>query len=358
MKVKANLTHIDSFSSARSRVRFLLEIFEFDTPRGLSDASGVSVHTIKSILRRDSIGPKTARKIAKALGIDYNWLRNGEGVPPLPGACHRMHALQDQRAGDSKEEFSHHPGVRSHSVRQRLRLLVEVHGLSGLPGMAQVTGVSLDRLAEILSSDTINDFDADQIAAALHISREWLKTGESGTQNSCMEPSGMAGTPLEDAALAARQGLPESPQAGDSFVLIPKMSARLSEGGGIIPDSTSGSARYAFRCEWVRSMGLEQGKLILVDVEGDSMAPTLHDGATALIDLNRQMLTDGRIYAIAVSEALQIKRLQLITGGRIRVISDNPAYCTYEAVPGEIRIIGQVIWFCHMAIPTGSPEAW
>jgi len=80
------------------------------------------------------------------------------------------------------------------------------------------------------------------------------------------------------------------------------------------------------------------------------MAPTLLDKDTVLIDLNRTDLREGRIYAIAVGDVVQIKRLQLLAGGRIKVISDNPAYHTYEVRADEIRIIGRMVWFARSQV--------
>jgi phage repressor protein C with HTH and peptisase S24 domain len=80
------------------------------------------------------------------------------------------------------------------------------------------------------------------------------------------------------------------------------------------------------------------------------MAPTLLHRDTVLVDLNRTALREGRIYAIAVGDALQIKRLQLMAGERIRIISDNPSYHTYDVHADEIRIIGQMIWFCRALV--------
>ena len=99
---------------------------------------------------------------------------------------------------------------------------------------------------------------------------------------------------------------------------------------------------YAFRTEWLKSVAW--GKTILLDVDGDSMAPTPLNGDTVLIDLGRTELREGRIYAIAVGDVVQVKRLQLVTGPRIRVIADNPQYHTYESAPNEVKIIGQMIW--------------
>ncbi|MFC1836760.1 S24 family peptidase [Thermodesulfobacteriota bacterium] len=72
--------------SPRDRLKHLMELFEFDTDYGMARALSISRSTLHNVLNRDSIGPKTARRIANALGLEYNWVKNGEGPMSKPGA--------------------------------------------------------------------------------------------------------------------------------------------------------------------------------------------------------------------------------------------------------------------------------
>ena len=70
-----------------------------------------------------------------------------------------------------------------------------------------------------------------------------------------------------------------------------------------------------------------------VEVVGDSMHPTLRDGMVLrahpftgkLLDI----VTDG-VYIFRQEHAFHIKRLQILPGSRVRVISDNPLYPPYD----------------------------
>ncbi len=165
------------------------------------------------------------------------------------------------------------------------------------------------------------------------------------------ESAGFPGSPTADTAVRTPD---QTPAAGHrtrpGFRLVGKAKWKLSDGGGIVPEEGLGRDLYAFRSDWLHSVAVAPKRVFLIDVDGDSMAPTVEHGDTLLIDQGRTELRDGRIYAIAVGGVVQVKRLQLVAGGRIRVISDNPAYHSYEVGTDEIRIIGRMIWFARSLV--------
>lgn len=86
-------------------------------------------------------------------------------------------------------------------------------------------------------------------------------------------------------------------------------------------------------------------------VLGDSMEPLISDGDMVMIDLGRQRLHSGQIYAIGVGDAIMIKRLERMTDRSVRVISDNKAtYPAYEIDLAELRILGQVIRYARQLV--------
>ena len=74
------------------------------------------------------------------------------------------------------------------------------------------------------------------------------------------------------------------------------------------------------------------------------MIPTLEEGDTVLIDRGRKTLVEDGYYAIGVADVLQIKRLQLLPGPKIKIISDNKKYHSPELDPDQVRIHGRLIW--------------
>ena len=136
--------------------------------------------------------------------------------------------------------------------------------------------------------------------------------------------------------------------AGDSWALLPVYDARVSAGPGRSIDNETVLHRIAFREEWVRSVSsapLDQ--LAVIEVDGDSMEPTLRQGDMVLVDFGqkRPQRKDG-IYVIRTDGGLQVKRLQVeIAANKISILSDNKAYDTQRSVdPADIAVVGRVIW--------------
>lgn len=122
----------------------------------------------------------------------------------------------------------------------------------------------------------------------------------------------------------------------------------LSAGHGAVNHEIEEPEALLFSIAWLRSMGLKPNNLLLAQVKGDSMLPTLQPGWTVMIDNAHTRVTSG-IYAITLGGEEMVKRLQRRPGGVVRVISDNPAYESYEindttAAGDGFSVIGRVVW--------------
>lgn len=130
------------------------------------------------------------------------------------------------------------------------------------------------------------------------------------------------------------------------YALVKKVSAKLSGGDGSFEVEDDFEGFYAFRESWLRRRG-SVPDMVLMDVTGDSMHPTLPDGTMVLIDKSQNMIIPGKIYAVGIDEFARCKRLD-VGPGKLILISDNKDVYQREEVPiGEqsnIRILGRVIW--------------
>ena len=79
-----------------------------------------------------------------------------------------------------------------------------------------------------------------------------------------------------------------------------------------------------------------------IQVDGDSMEPTLKDGDYVLIDENINFGTNG-IYAIQYGGQILIKRLQFKMDGTILILSDNDKYEKETFNPNENQLPFQVL---------------
>ena len=105
----------------------------------------------------------------------------------------------------------------------------------------------------------------------------------------------------------------------------------------------------AFRRYWVENYVTRDTKnLSVISVKGDSMEGVLNDGDTILINHAETAPKDG-LYVLGLNENLLVKRLQLVPGGVVNVISANEAYPTFEIdlnnLTDDVAIIGRVEWF-------------
>jgi phage repressor protein C with HTH and peptisase S24 domain len=130
-----------------------------------------------------------------------------------------------------------------------------------------------------------------------------------------------------------------------AFVFIPRVTGEISAGGGLLPDNTI-EIKVAFRQDWIQRKG-DPSKMSIIRVQGDSMEPTFMSGDIVLMDHSRNHIDPwGGIYAMVVDSKIMIKRLQVMTHlNKIRLISDNLKYETYEIDPDQVIINGKVIWF-------------
>jgi phage repressor protein C with HTH and peptisase S24 domain len=143
-------------------------------------------------------------------------------------------------------------------------------------------------------------------------------------------------------------GPPETEEAPRGLISVKRHPVTVSAGPGAVVSGEVGKPYFAFDERWLRALTASQpGKLSIVRVDGDSMAPTLNAGDEILVDLGDSMerLRDG-IYVLRIDDAVVVKRVALNpVGRRVTVQSDNPAYPDWpDCSLDQIKPIGRVIW--------------
>lgn len=132
------------------------------------------------------------------------------------------------------------------------------------------------------------------------------------------------------------------------FVQVREYGAQLSAGPGTISGPVEVVGEFAFRSSWLRQLTSSPGECYLVRVKGDSMQPTIPDGAVVLIDQQQRDPRQRRkgIFALRIEDEVLVKRLELVDD-TLLVESDNPDYST-RLVPRpkspQVDILGKVIW--------------
>ena len=205
----------------------------------------------------------------------------------------------------------------------RSRLTQVIQSFGSVVALATAVGVSDNAIYKWLSGrgqPSVANLVA--LARAGRVSVEWLATGEE------IAKSAQAGS--------------RAVERGD-FIFMPRNRIRFSSGREGVLSSEQVVDSIAFRAAWVKqALNTESRDLILIEVVGDSMAPTVEDGDLILANLAEPRFRQDGIYLLRHDSGLAVKRIQRRPDGKLLVRSDNPKY---EAmVVAGVSIIGRVIW--------------
>ncbi|MGV3510537.1 MAG: S24 family peptidase [Novosphingobium sp.] len=212
-----------------------------------------------------------------------------------------------------------------------------------LVGLATQRGVSLSALSALIGRNTT-------------YLQQFVRKGSPRKleENDRRTLAEFFGVPESDLGAAPRGGVIGAGQ-GPSRILapsrfisadwadIPRLPLGASAGPGTLPAEEIPSGRLRFNHRWLKGQGLEPAMLSVIEVEGDSMEPTLRDGDEILVDRTPRTLRAG-IHVIRLDDVLLVKRLEPGPGGTVRIISDNPAYPRLERLLHEVELVGRVVW--------------
>lgn len=166
---------------------------------------------------------------------------------------------------------------------------------------------------------------------------DWLLTGE--------------GEPFPDQAAQNTTAYDTlgNPVDVEEFIFVPRYDIQAAAGHGQLVGDEKPVFTMAFRRYWVENYVTRDTKnLSVISVKGDSMEGVLNDGDSILINHGETTPRDG-LYVLRINENLLVKRLQLMPGGIVNVISANEAYPTFEIdlnnLGDDIAVIGRVEWF-------------
>jgi len=80
-----------------------------------------------------------------------------------------------------------------------------------------------------------------------------------------------------------------------------------------------------------------------INVDGESMEPTLQDGSIVFIDRSQTNINKDGIFVASTTAGLFIKRIRQRADGMIELISDNKAYSPEIITADEVQIVGKVV---------------
>ncbi len=205
------------------------------------------------------------------------------------------------------------------------RLSLAQEGMSG-NAFAKKVGMSEAVIRDYLSGKTYPSLNRlAQIAKNCDISIEWLATG----RGECRLLSNTLTTQI---------------------VHIPAYQESKSS---LLQDETSNTnnksntiSKIPFDLRCIKTHDFNINDLYVYWAKGDSMAPTIVNNDTIIIDTGHTQLFDGYLYIVEYGDALSIKRIQN-HGKYLLLIPDNDKYQSIKIDKAlcnqELKIIGKVI---------------
>lgn len=128
---------------------------------------------------------------------------------------------------------------------------------------------------------------------------------------------------------------------------INEYDVTVSAGNGAFVDSENVKSQWPFHKDYlVGYLGLKNANVVLLEVAGDSMEPTLSTGDRVMVNTNDVQISQPGIFVVYDGYGTVIKRVERILNGEggMRLISDNQRHTTYEVNDSSVKVIGRVIW--------------
>ncbi|HFE8664609.1 TPA: XRE family transcriptional regulator [Acinetobacter baumannii] len=205
------------------------------------------------------------------------------------------------------------------SVGDRIRALRREKKWSQ-PVLAKNAGVTQSTISDLENDKKSTSAENMQaIAEALGTDSTYLISGKLSPQMSKIE-SWDSSTPLED----------------DEVEIKFFKDFKVACGSGTIGEALESEwRRLRIQKSTLRNQGISKDNCVAMTAHGDSMKPTIKDGDTVYIDLGRNKIKDGKIFAISHGGLFKFKRLYSLPFGGIRVVSDNEDEYPEERLTAE-----------------------
>lgn len=177
----------------------------------------------------------------------------------------------------------------------------------------------------------------NHLGSVLDVTSEWLLTGRG--------PG-----PSEDRHIGNTPDLPEI-RADGVTVNIPEYDVRASMGDGFVVDRETIKDVWVFSRRYLaEELRLNLRNLVVIEVIGDSMEPTLKSGDRVLVDMSDRRIGIPGVFVLRDGDGTVAKRLEVVPNSnpqKLKRISDNPLHSTYEVLAAETNIIGRIVWFAR-----------
>ncbi|MEO8490962.1 S24 family peptidase [Pseudomonas sp.] len=213
------------------------------------------------------------------------------------------------------------------TLQERLKLAMAGPPKVTQAALARACGIRAPSVNDWISGKTKTIEGQNLLIAAdyLKVMPMWLATGKGPMRKGADGGAQPASKESNVVPIESRRKSKDS-----SFITIPQLDVAGSMGPGRVPpDHIEVIRDITVHLDWLKTQGLSYSKLenlAIIDGDGDSMEGTFRNGDALLVDRGITEIRTDAIYVFTLEGELFIKRLQRLTGGSLRMISDNPVY--------------------------------
>lgn len=333
----------------------LMRAYDVHDDGALAIHLGRDLSTIRVWKSRDMVPLMVLTEASKATGYSVQWLRGEDGAPESASTRTPDHDASRVALSRREAELIERYRATTEDGRTAVELvtstLASPASKSRKAGSANPPKVgsyppSGDAPVAVLSMR-----EADAPWRDVHpVKHDTIKAGgrQADSPTALLPVSGIsASRPL---VLSISLG-----DAGETanYEVIPKFIGAASAGRAQAAekkpaDGLDQIGDMAFSHGWLRdNLGHTSGQLASIKVRGDSMAGTLIDGETIIIDTSINRVDVSGIYVIDAHGDRLVKRIDRKLDNSLVIISDNKNYQA-ETVPAgrqdDIKVIGRMVW--------------
>nr|DAJ71844.1 MAG TPA: Repressor protein CI [Caudoviricetes sp.] len=203
------------------------------------------------------------------------------------------------------------------TLAERLTSIMAEKGLSQAE-LARMTGLKQPSVFKIVSGQTLNPKNIVEIATALGVDVNWLKTGE--------------GEPIAQGSLISSLVSTDSDEHHRFRVDYLDVQAAAGHSGIENADYPEVIQSIYFSKEGLLEIvgkSTNDG-ISLINVPTDSMVPTINKGDIVFVDTKVNYYTGEGVYFFLLNGGAYIKRLMKLPTGVYRAISDNSVYPDFD----------------------------
>lgn len=205
---------------------------------------------------------------------------------------------------------------------------------------------------------------ARRYAAKLGVTANWILFGDGDSERDhADEDTPFPGVQKGALGLKARAKNPS--QDHHSTSPVPEIDVRAGmgsaggesllvykeDGNGGMVETDAIAAMWELPPDYLhRELRVRKGAARIIEVQGDSMEPTLLTGDRVMVHLQDRIPSPPGIFAVWDGFGVVVKRLEIIPNSDppcIVLASDNQKHRTYERAADEVNVIGRVVWFAR-----------